>query len=131
MHRPIDGVVAPNPPCRGPLGLSEGQISRLKNENAKQSPPGAANSEIGDLTDLRTTALARLAAQHEEITRLRNLTTTNPRSNIARLPDRRKDHRAMLTTTRPFGSRLSSRSASILRLGPMSPDDRCVRELKR
>ena len=70
----------------GPLGPSEGQISRFKNENAKQSPPGAANSEIGDLTDLRTTALARLAAQHEEITRLRNLTRTNPRSNIARLP---------------------------------------------
>ncbi len=70
-----------------PIGPSEGQISRLKNENAKlKARLARANSEIGDLTEFRTTALARLAAQHEEITRLRNLTTTNPRSNIARLP---------------------------------------------
>lgn len=70
-----------------PIGPSEGQISRLKNENAKlKARLAQANSEIGDLTKFRTTALARLAAQHEEITRLRNLTTMNPRSNIARLP---------------------------------------------
>jgi hypothetical protein len=61
-----------------PIGPSEGQISRLKDENAKlKARLAQANSEIGDLTEFRTTALARLAAQHEEVTQLRNLTTTN------------------------------------------------------
>jgi hypothetical protein len=85
-----------------PIGPSEGQISRLKNEKAKlKARLAQVNSETGYLTEFRTTALARLAAQHEEITRLRNLTTTNLRSNIARLPGPKgKDHRAMLTTTR-------------------------------
>jgi hypothetical protein len=70
-----------------PIGLSEGQISRVKNENAKlKARLVQANSQIDDLTEFRTTALSRLAAQHEQITRLRNLTTTNPRSTIARLP---------------------------------------------
>ena len=60
-----------------PIGPSEGQISRLKDENAKLKDRLAqSNSEIDDLTDFRTTALARLAAQHEEIIRLRSLATT-------------------------------------------------------
>ena len=70
-----------------PIGPSEGQISRLKEENTKLKDRLAqANSELGDLSEFRTTALARLAAQHEEITRLRHLTPTNSRSNITRLP---------------------------------------------
>jgi hypothetical protein len=70
-----------------PIGPSEGQISRLKEENTKlKARLAQANSELGDLSEFRTTALARLAAQHEEITRLRHLTTTNSRSNITRLP---------------------------------------------
>ena len=73
-----------------PIGSSEGQISRLKDENAKlKARLAQSNSEIGDLTDFRTTALARLAAQHEEIIRLRSLVTT-PRSNITRLPGPRQ-----------------------------------------
>jgi hypothetical protein len=61
-----------------PIGPSEGQISRLKNENTKlKARLAQANSEI-DLTEFRTTALARLAAQHEEITRLRNLNFNEP-----------------------------------------------------
>src|SRR4051812_37587322 len=62
-----------------PIGPSEGQISRLKNENTKlKARLAQANSEIDDLTEFRTTALARLAAQHEEITRLRNLNFNEP-----------------------------------------------------
>jgi hypothetical protein len=73
-----------------PIGPSEGQISRLKDENAKlKARLAQSNSEIDDLTDFRTTALARLAAQHEEIIRLRSLVTT-PRSNITRLPGPRQ-----------------------------------------
>jgi hypothetical protein len=83
-----------------PIGPSEGQINRLKNENAKlKARLAQVNSQIDDLTEFRTTALSRLAAQHEQITRLRNLTTTNPPSTIGTPRTEGKDHRAMLTTT--------------------------------
>jgi chromosome segregation ATPase len=74
-----------------PIGPSEGQISRLMNENAKlKARLAQANSEIGDLTEFRTTALARLAAQHEENTRLRNLTQRTHDPTSPDSPDRRK-----------------------------------------
>jgi hypothetical protein len=47
-----------------------------------------ASTTIGELTDFRTRALARLAAQHEEIRRLRTL--TDPNVNVARFPATRK-----------------------------------------
>jgi hypothetical protein len=43
-----------------------------------------ANTTIDQLTDFRTQALARLAAQHEEILRLRG--TADPKINVAHLP---------------------------------------------
>jgi hypothetical protein len=43
-----------------------------------------ANTTIDQLTDFRTQALARLAAQHEEILRLR--AATHPTTNVTHLP---------------------------------------------
>jgi hypothetical protein len=63
------------------------QIIRLKNEiTALQQRLTQPASTIDELTDFRTHALARLAAQHDEITHLRNVTTADQR--IARLPHR-------------------------------------------
>ena len=61
------------------------QVTRLKNEITQLRKRLAQSAgTIADLTDFRTQALARLAAQHEEITRLRhNLQRT---ANIRRLP---------------------------------------------
>jgi hypothetical protein len=48
------------------------QITRLKNEISElKGRLARADRTIEDLTDIRTQALARLAAQHEEIIRLR------------------------------------------------------------
>lgn len=66
----------------------EAQISRLKAENAKlKDRLTQAERAIDDLTDFRKQALARLAAQHEEIIRLRDA-TTGP-SHVSRLPSPR------------------------------------------
>jgi hypothetical protein len=43
-----------------------------------------ANATVAELTDFRTRALARLAAQHDEITRLREAAA----SRVTRLPNR-------------------------------------------
>jgi hypothetical protein len=45
-----------------------------------------ANSTIEQLTDFRTRALAQLAAQHDEIARLRRLTDQS--GHVRRLPNR-------------------------------------------
>ncbi len=65
-----------------------GQIERLKAEIDKlRSRLAQADSTIKELAGLRDQALARIAAQHEEIQRLR--TATNPNTNITRLPPAR------------------------------------------
>ncbi|WP_330478288.1 hypothetical protein OG301_21270 [Streptomyces platensis] len=63
----------------------EAQITRLKAENAKLRERLAASEQaIDELTDFRGQALARLAAQHEEIVRLReSVAGTSP---VSRLP---------------------------------------------
>jgi hypothetical protein len=64
------------------------QIERLKAEIDKlRSRLAQADTTIKELADLRTQALARIAAQHEEIQRLR--TAPNPNTNITRLPPAR------------------------------------------
>ena len=61
------------------------QIKRLKAEiHNLRNRLAQANSTIEELTDFRTQALARLAAQHEEIHRLR--TAVDPNANITHLP---------------------------------------------
>jgi hypothetical protein len=52
----------------------DAQITRLKNEiTALKHRLNGSTSTINELTDFRTQALARLAAQHDEITQLRNV----------------------------------------------------------
>ncbi|MFH8631598.1 hypothetical protein ACH4CC_17305 [Streptomyces lydicus] len=64
----------------------EAQITRLKAENAKlKERLDHAGQAIDELTDFRTQALARLAAQHEEIVRLREA-ALGP-SRVSRLPE--------------------------------------------
>ncbi|MBT2491817.1 hypothetical protein J7E96_25465 [Streptomyces sp. ISL-96] len=63
----------------------EAQISRLKAENAKlQERLAKSEQTIDELTDFRGQALARLAAQHEEIVRLRE--SAAGASRVSRLP---------------------------------------------
>ncbi|MFI7020806.1 hypothetical protein [Streptomyces sp. NPDC050164] len=63
----------------------EAQITRLKAENAKLKDQLAKSEQtIDELTDFRTQALARLAAQHEEIVRLREAALGT--SRVSRLP---------------------------------------------
>ncbi|MBF6299020.1 hypothetical protein IU459_15920 [Nocardia amamiensis] len=65
------------------------QIQRFKTEVEKlKSRLTQANSTIQELTEFRNQALSRLAAQHEEILRLR--ATADPDMHIARLPARQK-----------------------------------------
>jgi hypothetical protein len=65
------------------------QIQRLNAEVDKlRHRLAQANTTIGELTDFRTSALARLAAQHEEIKRLRTL--TDPNVNVTHLPRARQ-----------------------------------------
>lgn len=55
------------------------QIVRLKEENAALKKRIAArDSEVGELTAFKTLAVSRLAAQHEEILRLRKLAADRP-----------------------------------------------------
>ena len=63
----------------------EAQIARLKAENSKLRDRLAQSEQaVEELTDFRGQALARLAAQHEEIVRLRE--STAGASRVSRLP---------------------------------------------
>jgi hypothetical protein len=63
----------------------DAQITRLRDEATRLKERLAQSAAtISDLTDFRTRALARLAAQHDEITRLRRASGT--RGNIRSLP---------------------------------------------
>lgn len=65
------------------------QIERLKADVDKLNDRLAqANSTIEELSDFRTQALARLAAQHDEILRLRAAAARN--ANVTRLPAARQ-----------------------------------------
>jgi DNA repair exonuclease SbcCD ATPase subunit len=65
----------------------DAQITRLKNElTALRQRLTESASTIDELTEFRTQALAQLAAQHDEITRLRASATAA--SRIRRLPQR-------------------------------------------
>lgn len=62
----------------------QAQIARLKNEIIElKSRLEQSNSKINQLTNFRTQALAQLAAQHDEITRLRASATAA--SQVTRL----------------------------------------------
>ncbi|MGW3046323.1 hypothetical protein ACWC9T_41625 [Kitasatospora sp. NPDC001159] len=66
----------------------EAQITRLKAEITKLRERLAKSEQtVDDLTDFRTQALARLAAQHEEIVHLRGITIAA--SRVIRLPTTR------------------------------------------
>ena len=66
----------------------EAQIARLKAEvTALKDRLARSADTIDELTDFRTQALARLAAQHEEIVRLRG--TADAASRVTRLPTAR------------------------------------------
>jgi len=63
------------------------QVDRLKHHNEKQAEHIAANSAtIAEMTAFKTLAISRLAAQHDEIERLR-ASATRP-NNLLRLPPR-------------------------------------------
>lgn len=63
------------------------QITRLKHENdAIRQRLAERNQTIAALTDVKAGALSRLAAQHDEITRLRAGIAAS--SNVRRLPTR-------------------------------------------
>ncbi|MFG2858324.1 hypothetical protein ACGFZ9_48585 [Streptomyces mirabilis] len=63
----------------------EAQITRLKAENAKLRERLAQSEQtIDELTDFRSQALSRLAAQHEEIVHLRD--TAAAANRVTRLP---------------------------------------------
>jgi septal ring factor EnvC (AmiA/AmiB activator) len=63
----------------------EAQIDRLKTENAKlKARLTQSEQTIDELTDFRSQALARLAAQHKEIVRLRDAVAGA--SRVSRLP---------------------------------------------
>jgi hypothetical protein len=65
----------------------DAQLDRLKTEaTALQQRLDQSASTITELTDFRTQALARLAAQHDEITHLRRL--ADQAGSIHRLPTR-------------------------------------------
>jgi hypothetical protein len=65
----------------------DAQILRLKADNRALSGRLAeATGTIDELTDFRAQAIARLAAQHEEITRLRQAADEDARTSITRLP---------------------------------------------
>ncbi len=65
------------------------QIERLKADGDKlRERLAQANSTLQELADFRTQVLARLAAQHEEIIRLRAASDAN--TNVAHLPATRQ-----------------------------------------
>ena len=71
------------------------QIERLKAEIEKLKINLAqANSIIQDLTDFRSQALARIAAQHDEIVQLR--AANHPSAAVTRLPSRPKSQQKVI-----------------------------------
>jgi hypothetical protein len=71
------------------------QIERLKAEVDKLKINLAqANSTIQDLTDFRTQALARIAAQHDEIVQFR--AANHPTTAITHLPSRPKSQQKVI-----------------------------------
>ncbi|MBT2522596.1 hypothetical protein J7E80_16765 [Arthrobacter sp. ISL-28] len=83
------------------------QVDRLKTENAKlRDRLTQAEQAIAELGDFRGQALARLAAQHGEIIRLR--ATADTLSRVARLPARG----AQTPTDRTMLSRPANPAAS-------------------
>ncbi|OFJ51119.1 hypothetical protein BEL07_24405 [Mycolicibacterium grossiae] len=67
------------------------QIERFKTEVQKlKNNLAQANSTIQELTDFRSQALARIAAQHDEILRLRK--ANDPAAGITRLPSNRRKY---------------------------------------
>lgn len=67
------------------------QIVRLKDDIAKlRQRVTDREQEIADLSAFKTTALSRLAAQHQEITALR--AALSSRANVRTLPDAFKSH---------------------------------------
>jgi hypothetical protein len=65
------------------------QITHLKNDHtALKQRLTQANGTIDELTNFRTQALARLAAQHDEITRLRDFAAAAATSQVRQLPRR-------------------------------------------
>lgn len=65
------------------------QIQRLKAEiDGLKTRLARSDSVIEELADFRTQALSRIAAQHEEIQRLR--TAAEPNANVTRLPPTRQ-----------------------------------------
>ena len=71
------------------------QIERLKAEVDKLKINLAqANSTIQDLTYFRTQALARIAAQHDEIVQLR--AANHPSAAVTRLPSRPKSQQKVI-----------------------------------
>lgn len=63
----------------------EAQIARLEEANTElQERLAKSEQTIGELSDFRTQALARLAPQHEEIVRLREITAATTR--VSHLP---------------------------------------------
>ena len=65
----------------------DAQITRLKTEiTGLKNRVVESTSTINELTELQTQALARLAAQHDEIIRLRAAATSA--SRVSRLPQR-------------------------------------------
>jgi hypothetical protein len=66
------------------------QISRLKAGNAELTQRIARqDTELADLRQFKVLALSRLAAQHEEIHRLRAAASPPPGSNVRDLASRR------------------------------------------
>jgi hypothetical protein len=66
------------------------QVDRLKHHNEKQAKHiAASNVTITEMTAFKTMAISRLAAQHDEIERLR-ASATRP-TNLRRLPSRTSD----------------------------------------
>jgi len=71
------------------------QIDRLKKENAElRKRISARDEQLAELTDFKTLAISRLAAQHDEIERLRMQATTH--GNVRPL--------SASSSTAPFGS---------------------------
>ncbi|GAA1069061.1 hypothetical protein GCM10009647_090830 [Streptomyces sanglieri] len=68
-----------------PRDPREAQIARLKAANEKLKERLVSSEQaIDELTEFRTQALAQLAAQHEEIVRIREAATGT--SRVSRLP---------------------------------------------
>lgn len=67
------------------------QIARLKDDNAQlRQRLRAAEDQVDELVSFQTTAISRLVAQHDEITRLR--TALADRANLRTLPASLRKH---------------------------------------